>query len=487
MTGGVLRKATKATKGWRENVRQTSFTSFPCVKNSLRLLAAVAFCAKAWAVGPARIEVVEQGSGWPVPAVELRTTGQQRFVTDNAGVIALDAPDLLGREVWFSIHGHGYQVPGDGFGYRGVRIRPEAGGTNRVEVRRTIVARRLGRVTGAGLFAESQRFGNFADVVESGVVGCDSVQNAVHRGRLFWAWGDTTVAAYPLGIFEGTGATTSPKPIERFEPPLRLPLEWLRDARGRPRAMAPIGGEGPTWITGMTSVPDQAGTPRLVCSYLKVRPPMELHARGLAVWDEAASVFRAEKVVWTKSSDAAKEPLFPEGHANPWRDASGREWLLFGNPFPSVRCPATFEAWRDPSTWERLVPQAVLKDAATGAEVKPHSGSIAWHPWRKRWVTVFVQSFGKPSAFGEVWYAEADAPTGPWGPAVKILGHDNYTFYNPAMHPEFVADGAPMVVFEGTFSKDFADHAEPVPRHDYNQMMYRLDLDDPRLKPAQAR
>ena len=29
--------------------------------------------------------------------------------------------------------------------------------------------------------------------------------------------------------------------------------------------------------------------------------------------------------------------------------------------------------------------------------MKPHSGSIAWNAFRKRWVTVFMQAFGKPS------------------------------------------------------------------------------------------
>src|SRR5436190_9212634 len=65
---------------------------------------------------PCRIEVVEKASGWPVPLVELRTTHNVRFVTDNAGVVAFDLPELMGRETWFEIIGHGYEVPKDGFG-----------------------------------------------------------------------------------------------------------------------------------------------------------------------------------------------------------------------------------------------------------------------------------------------------------------------------------------------------------------------------------
>jgi hypothetical protein len=50
------------------------------------------------AAAPCRIEVVEKASGWPVPLVELSTTHHARFLTDNAGVIAFDLPELLGRE-----------------------------------------------------------------------------------------------------------------------------------------------------------------------------------------------------------------------------------------------------------------------------------------------------------------------------------------------------------------------------------------------------
>ena len=133
-----------------------------------------------------RIEVVEKGSGWPVPLVELRTTHHARFITDNAGLIAFDLPELMGHETWFDVIGHGYEVPKDGFGMRGVRLKPEPGKTLRVEVTRTILAKRLGRLTGGGLFAESQKLGHDLEWRESGVLGCDSVQNAVHRGRLFW-------------------------------------------------------------------------------------------------------------------------------------------------------------------------------------------------------------------------------------------------------------------------------------------------------------
>src|SRR4051812_37223855 len=100
------------------------------------------FCA--FAIEPCRIDVIEKSSGWPVPLVELRTVNQIRFVSDNNGIVAIDAPELMNREVWFEVRSPGYEVPKDGFGNRGVRLRPESGKTLKLEVTRTSIAKRLG-------------------------------------------------------------------------------------------------------------------------------------------------------------------------------------------------------------------------------------------------------------------------------------------------------------------------------------------------------
>lgn len=434
---------------------------------------------------PCRIEVVDKQNGWPVPLVQLRTTHNVLFVTDNAGVIALDAPELMGREVWFDIIGHGYEVRKDGFGMRGVRLKPEPGKTLKVEVTRTIVAKRLGRLTGAGLFAESQKLGRDLDWPESGVFGSDSVQNAVHRGKMFWAWGDTTLPHYPLGIFDMSSATTAIRPLGSFEPPLRLKFDYFRDAAGKLRGVAKMPGSGPTWVSGYVSLPDKTGRERLCGSYMKIRNHLEVYEWGLCVWDEATEKFDSLRVVWTKTDQSPKAPVVPDGHPVFQKDDGGRTWVYFGNPLPFLRCPATIEAWQDSKTWEVLTPQASLASAADGKVVKPHSGSIAWNDFRGRWVTVFMENFGKPSAFGELWYAEAASPTGPWGRAVKVLSHENYTFYNPRLHPEFTSTNSPVLLFEGTYTAEFADKPHPTPRYNYNQMLYRLDLDAPALKPAQ--
>ncbi len=284
-----------------------------------------------------------------------------------------------------------------------------------------------------------------------------------------------------------TGATTPVEPLASLEPPLRLKLEYFTDGRGAPRGIAKMPGPGPTWVFGVVDLPDASGTPHLCGSFLKIKPPLEAYQCGLCVWNDDTAAFELRRVLWTKSDASSKQPAVPDGHPAFWKDPDGKSWVYFGNPLPALRCPATYEAWQDPSTWEILKPQEGLKSAADGKPVKPHTGSVAWNGFRKRWVTVFMESNGKPSAFGELWYAESEALGGPWGPAVKVLSHDNYTFYNPRLHPELTPADSPVLLFEGSYTKDFADRPHPTPQYDYTQILYRLDLVDPALGPAQSR
>jgi hypothetical protein len=429
------------------------------------------------------ITFVDKDSGWPVPMVELKTIHDVRFVSDNAGRIAFDLPELMDQKIWLEVKSDGYEVPADGFGRRGVRLTPERGKELKVEVSRTSIARRLGRITGAGLFGESQKLGLETGWHETGVLGSDSVQNAVYNGRMFWAWGDTRVASYPLGVFHMSSATTAIRPLEKFEPPLRLKLKYFTDDVGRPRGVAKMAGEGPTWLSGYMTLPDKTGKQRLVATFMKIRPPMEGYEAGLCAWNDGKDEFEHVRTVWKKTKESPKHPPLPQGHPIVIAGEGGKKWALFGDAFPYLRCPATFEAWQDPSKWEPVAREENVP-AADGKSIKASSGSIAWNGFRKRWVTIFVQAFGTPSWLGEVWYAEADSPQGPWGPAVKVLSHANYAFYNPRLHPEFTPDDSPILLFEGTHSNTFANHAEATPRYDYNQILYRLDLDDPKLAPA---
>ncbi|MBL9126091.1 MAG: hypothetical protein JNL97_00520 [Verrucomicrobiales bacterium] len=281
-----------------------------------------------------------------------------------------------------------------------------------------------------------------------------------------------------MGIFDASGATTRVWEAKDLEPPLRARFDYFERAQGGPRGVAPIAGTGPTWLTALVSLPGSNGAPRLGASYMKIKPPLEAYEWGLCVWDETRERFEPWKKLWEKSEVTPRRGPCPDGHAVTWKDENAVEWVLFGNPLPTLRCRASFEAWSDPKAWQILTPQETIPTATGDARVKPHSGSVAWNAWRRRWVTVFTEAFGKPSAFGEVWYAEAESPLGPWAGAVKVLSHENYTFYNPRLHPEFASGDSRTLYFEGTFSMMFADRPVPTGRHDYNQVLYRIDLAD---------
>lgn len=445
------------------------------------IFAGFTFLPSARALEPCRIDIIDEENGWPVPLVELRTTHNVRFVSDNAGIVAFDLPELMGVETWLFVEGHGYGVPEDGFGFRGVRVTPMPGEQRTIKVKRQLPAKRLGRITGGGLFGESQQLGLETNWGEQGILGCDSVQTAVHKGKMYWAWGDTTLAKYPLGLFHMSSAKTDVQPLRSFEPPVRLRYRYFTDDTGHPRVVGQMPGSGPTWISGYVSLPDASGTPHLVGTYIKVKPPLTAYESGLCVWNEDEARFERHKVLWTQSSDEEEPPLAPDGHPAFWTDEDGKEWLLFGDPFPRLKCEPHFEAWNDPEKWQALEPQEAVPTVEGDEKITPHRGSIAWNDYRKKWVTVFTQLFGKPSGIGEIWYAEADQPTGPWGSAVKVITHANYTFYNPRLHPEFTPPNSPILLFEGTYTQQFADKPHPSPRHDYNQILYRLDLDDPDL------
>jgi hypothetical protein len=83
-------------------------------------------------------------------------------------------------------------------------------------------------------------------------------------------------------------------------------------------------------------------------------------------------------------------------------------------------------------------------------------GSIYWNNFRKRWIAIVEQDGGFVDN-GEIWYAEADSPTGPWIYARKVATHPHYNFYNPAHHPFFDQQNGRRIYFEGTYTDAFSE------------------------------
>ncbi|HIQ23133.1 MAG TPA: hypothetical protein EYH34_18065 [Planctomycetes bacterium] len=475
-----------------------------------------------------KIVVVDDQTNRGVPLVELRTTNEIRYWTDSNGVVAFYEPGLMGRKVFFHVASHGYEFPADGFGYRGRALEVVPGGQATLSVRRTNVAQRLYRVTGAGIYRDSILAGHPVPtkrpLLNGLVFGSDSVLAAVYRGRVYWFWGDTNRPSYPLGNFHVPGATSLLPGDGGLDPEKGVDLEYFLDERGFAKETARMPGRGPTWLGGLVALTDPSGRERLFAGYVKVAPPMRIYERGLVEFDDQTHVFRK------RAQFPLEAPLFPTGH--PFQhEAGGEQYIYFAHSIPPVRVRATPEALADPSRYEAFtclkrggrkdsfeldrdargqlrwgwkpdtapltwaLEQELVRDGAleldecivhlqeadTGRRFRPHGHSVAWNPFRRRWVMIVLEQGGSSSFLGEVWYAEADTPIGPWVYARKVVTHHKYSFYNPRHHPMFDKDGGRVIFFEGTYSTFLSGVEVPTPRYNYNQIMYKLDLADPRL------
>ena len=434
-----------------------------------------------WAGQPFVIKVVDESTERGVPLIELSTVHGVTYVTDNAGLVSFDEPGLMGVPVYFKVTSHGYEYPKDGLGFRGKRLMTTPGGKAEIRIKRVNLAERLCRLTGAGLYHHSVRAGLPVPVknplLNAKVLGSDSVHSAIFRDKLYWLWGDTNRARYPLGNFDVTMAT-SPLLKKGASPPAAgVNYTYFTDKDGFARKMAPMAGKGPTWLGAMLTLKDKNGKQRLVATYAKVRKSMEVYEAGLCEFSLKKNVFEKRFTFPDPKS------LRPNGHPLRHR-VKGKDWVYCGSTLPDMRFPDNYESWLDPSTYEAVKVDANFTDAE-GKQVKHHHGHVAWNPSRKRWVSIFTQSWGKPSFLGEIWYAEAPAPEGPWRHAVKILTHHRYSFYNPMQHPYWAEDNGRVIYFEGTYTMTFSGNKNPTPRYDYNQMLYRLELSNPHLKFAQ--
>ncbi|MFP6666404.1 MAG: hypothetical protein VB876_03775 [Pirellulales bacterium] len=429
---------------------------------------------------PFLIKVVDDATGRGVPLVSLTTVHKVTYLTDNAGIVAFDEPGLMHGPVFFTVRSHGYEFPQDGFGFRGTRLTATPGKSATIRINRINVAERLCRLTGAGLYHHSVLAGLPIPIkqplLNARVLGSDSVHTAIFCNKLYWLWGDTNRPRYPLGNFDVTMAT-SPMPKKgAARPDAGVNYTYFTGKDGFVRKMAPIEGEGPTWLGGMLTLKDKEGTERLVATYLKVRKSMAAYEAGLCEFNPRTEIFE-KRHTFSKPKD-----LHPMGHPLRHR-VNGNNWVYCGSTLPNMRFPDSYESWLDPSTYEAVKVDVNFADPE-GGKLKHHHGHVAWNPWRKRWVNIFTQSWGKPTLLGEIWYAEAPAPEGPWRRAVKIMTHNRYSFYNPMQHPYWAREGGRVIYFEGTYTAAFSGNPNHTPRYDYNQILYRLDLNDPQLKPA---
>jgi hypothetical protein len=478
-----------------------------------------------------KIRVVDDLTGRGVPLVELKTTNHMSYYTDNNGIIAFFEPGLMNQEIYFHIKSHGYEYPADGFGYRGKSLKTVPGDSAVLKIKRINIAERLYRITGEGLYGNSLLLGLPVPlkqpVLNGKIFGQDTFIETLYKGKIYWFWGDTDKPSYPLGNFATSGATSELPGKGGLNPGTGIDLAYFVDESGFSKKMCPVAGPGPVWIHFLTTIRDSTGIQRLLASYTRIKNLGEAYERGLALFDDSAEIFKPFVQF------ALKSPFFPEGHSYK-TSVNGTEYLNFdfGTPYP-LRVKSDWKHITDQSSYEAytclaegsrydtanirldrapdgslnyqwktnteplnvekerfLLKKGKLKpgetwlnlhDFLTGELIESHSGSVFWNSYRQKWVMLFEQVHGSTSHLGEIWYAEGDTPTGPWVYARKIVTHDKYTFYNVGQHPLFDQENGRLIYFEGTYTESFSGNPVPTPRYNYNQMMYRLDLNDPRL------
>ena len=490
----------------------------------LRAVIFALFTAVAPAATPFWIHVIDQETGRGVPLVQLSTPRDAvRFWTDSNGVAAIDDAALAGHDVIFSFRSHGYEFQERIFDEPAKRLHVEPGNHVEVKVRRINIAERLYRVTGADIYRDSVLAGLPAPIAEpllsGGVTGQDTNISIPYQGRVFWCYGDTFGLA--AAIFSASCATSQLPGKGGLDPEVGVNLTYFVDAKGFSRNMLPLPRPGLVWIEGLFTVKDPAGRERLVATYTRQPGLAPAAERGVAVFDDAAGEFRV----------LAQLPL-RRGHKSSHPFQVTERGVTYWYLFPHQRVRDDWKGLTDPKSWESytcLEPGATfdaknprlergpdqalawswkadtdrieagderrliaggfmkneeaffaLRDAESGKETGASPSSVAWNLYRKKWILLAEQ-------IGSVYYAEADRPIGPWSRAVKIVGHNDYNFYNVVQHPFFDQEGGRVIYFEGTYTASFSAAKEQTPRYDYNQILYRLHLDDPRLFNAKTR
>jgi len=466
------------------------------------------------------IRVVDEESGRGIPLAELSSVHQVKHWTDSQGWVAIGEPGWRGREVYFHLRSDGYEIPRDGFGYAGFKVRVLPGQRHTVRMRRTQLAERMYRITGEGIYRDSVLLGLKVPIREpllNGLVlGQDTVIAVPFRGRLHWFWGDTERLSYPLGHFGAAGATSALPGSKGFDVERGIELSYFVDGGGFSRPMCPEPNHGLRWIESVFTL-EHGGREHLmarVAHHKDLGPALGWY---LMKFDEKRGGFEVD-TAWD----------WHEGHdsAHPFQHRCQQKDYLYLYPnyrvlaeLEEVRRLERYEAWtcvagdgklkgelteidrdssgaavyswkpgadrlhkgrlRELTRWGKIKPEEQwlrLRDVDSGKEVEGGRGSVAWNAHRNRWIML------ASGEAGEIWYSECEQPTGPWTQAKKVASHLDYNFYNPVHHSFLDREGGRVIYFEGTYTASFSRAQSKTPRYDYNQVLYRLRLDDSRLR-----
>ena len=464
------------------------------------------------------IKVVDQKTGRGVPMVELRTLSQRLYITDSNGIIAFDDTNLMNQRVTFTLFCHGYECPTDWV------VRDAIPGTSTIiEIKCKNIAERLYRITGQDIYGESSRAGLFVPIKHQGlngkVLGQDTFIETLYRGKLYWFWGDTFGPASFNG--EASGATSELPGKGGLDPEIGIDLNYFINSEGLNKGMCAIPGPGLKWIDWLVVLPDENREEHLYAKY-SVTKTLDLdYERGIALFNDSLQVFEPLVKIdkWLDKVHSSGHPLRVRSDSIEYfyifdrygieRVAADINHIINPESYEHFTCLMQGSKYNDnivklerdlsgkivygwksgtdaisPRQQNELITSGKLlqseswlrsTDVLSGNNVSIGPSSVFWNNFRKRWIMIASENFGG------AWFLEGDTPTGPWIYGTKIVGHNNYDFYNIGQHPLFDQDNGRLIYFEGTYTMGFSGAKTPTPLYDYNQMMYRLALDDKRL------
>lgn len=500
-----------------------------------------------------KIKVVDEETGRGIPAVGLFAKFK-RFYTDSNGIIAFWEPGIEERVSEVRTDDHTFRFYLDVTGYEfnqpfGFGVDLKGGNTQIVTIPRTMIAERLYRVTGQGIYEDSYLVG--ADIpideplLNGKKMGGGVTSTAVFNDKVHWFIAGGGSPDKTL-LFNTFGATSILPENGGLSPLKGVNLQYFENADGsaKPILNVPDGGGGQLAIFRVMVVEDD-GQQKMFAYYVRQRPQSQKfkneldlsvlreQSHGIAKWDSSENRFVHQATFDSKKPYDIAQVLAPYHNTFKVKE-NGKSWFYFTNPYPTLRVPANESDLTDPGSyrvftplqagsswdpqspsfkrdennevewgWETLTPPVTdlreatlvengslaksrgihhLRDKQTGDSVDTLGGSVYWNPHRQKWVMMGTELRGSTSNLGEVWYAEADSPLGPWVYAQKIITHDKHTFSTPTQHPFFDQSNGQVVYLQGTFSEDFQDkRIFRVSKYDDNQMMYRVDLSDTRL------
>ncbi len=464
-----------------------------------------------------RIRVIDSQTGRGVPLVKLIPMTRNQYITDSQGYIAFSEPGLMDQVVYFVVESDGYEVPIGADGKRSVLFNTKHGTEAILRIRRNIPAERLYRLTGQGIYKDSEILGISVPIrkplLNAGVLGQDSQLGAIYNGKYFWIWGDTFLPPRYIGNFAVSSATS---PLED-DPDKGINYTYFMDDNGYSRSMIDPQGPGYIWFDWLMTIRN-GGEEQLLAKFGRVNGYWLNEERGIALFNDDKGVF--ERVIQTPEW---KDEYTTMGHPVPVK-INDDSYYITTSEFRFSMVKRTFNDITDPSGYlsfsclkegsrydldnlqldrdsngklvfgwksgtdpidfkrqEELIKEGHIRqnegwlqisDILTGEREVINRGSIFWNSYRQKWIMI---ASGNP--LGEVWYSEADTPVGPWAYSLKIADHVN-AFYNPKHHPYFDKEDGKQIYFEGTYTKGWRPEASITPYYHYNQLMYTLRLDE---------